>query len=359
MISSIQNFIANGGLMMKLAASGLMFGGFYLALRFFIKPFLNHVNRSYEDTEINFDPIQGPLRALIMPFVVLVTLPFLDVETYLNQAISHVMQIWLIISISWLSMRLFQVFKAAILSRYHMDAKDNLKARQISTQLMVMQRVLVIVVVVLAISIILLTFDKGREIGLSLLASAGIAGVIIGLAAQRSLATLFAGIQLAITQPIRIDDVVIIEKEWGRIEEITLTYAVVRIWDQRRLVVPLTYFIETPFQNWTRTTADMLGTVYLYVDYQMPIDALREELQNIVKGSDLWDQRVASIVVTNATERTVELRALISAENSSNAWDLRCLVREQLIKFLHAKYPDSLPRVRMESENSTSFADVD
>jgi len=338
--------------MWKLASAGLLIVGVYLSLRFFIRPFLEKVNASYEDTEINFNPVQGPLRALIIPFIVLITLPMLDVESYLYQAISHIMQIWLIISISWLTMRLFQVFKSAVLSRYHLDAKDNLKARQISTQLMVMQRVLVIVIGVLAISIILLTFDKGREIGLSLLASAGIAGVIIGLAAQRSLATLFAGIQLAITQPIRIDDVVIIEKEWGKIEEITLTYAVVRIWDQRRLVVPLTYFIETPFQNWTRTRADILGTVYLYVDYQMPVDALREELNKIVKGSDLWDQRVANIQVTNATERTVELRALVSAENSSNAWDLRCLVREQLINFLHANYPDSLPRVRMESEQS-------
>ena len=346
MIPSIQSYLTQGGLMIKLATAGLIVGAFFIALKFFIKPLLNRLNASYEDTEINFKPIIAPL-------------PFLNLEKVIDMGISHIFQVWLIMATSWLTLRFFQVFKSALLSRYHLDAKDNLKARQISTQLMVMQRVLVIIVVVLAISISLLTFDKGREIGLSLLASAGIAGVIIGLAAQRSLATLFAGIQLAITQPIRIDDVVIIEKEWGRIEEITLTYAVVRIWDQRRLVVPLTYFIETPFQNWTRTTADMLGTVYLYVDYQMPVDALREELQNIVKGSDLWDQRVASIVVTNATERTVELRALVSAADSSNAWDLRCLVREQLLKFLHAKFPDSLPRVRLESEKGGNHVAVD
>jgi small-conductance mechanosensitive channel len=164
------------------------------------------------------------------------------------------------------------------------------------------------------------------------------------------LATLIAGIQIAITQPIRIDDVVIVENEWGWIEEITLTYVVIRIWDQRRLVVPITYFIERPFQNWTRTTAELLGTVYIYADYSIPIGELRRELEKIVNASPLWDKRLAKMQVTNATEKTLEIRALISAENSSNAWELRCLVREKLMDFMQRNYPEKLPRIRLETK---------
>ncbi|RQW01754.1 mechanosensitive ion channel family protein, partial [candidate division KSB1 bacterium] len=209
-----------------------------------------------------------------------------------------------------------------------------------------------VMIIIFAIAMILMTFDKVRQIGVSMLASAGIAGIILGFAAQRSLATLIAGIQIAITQPIRIDDVVIVENEWGRIEEITLTYVVVNIWDQRRLIVPITYFIETPFQNWTRTTAELLGTVFIYADYRLPINALRDELERIVADSPLWDKRLAKVQVTNATDKTMGIRALVSAENSSNAWELRCLVREKLIAFLQRNFPDSLPRVRLETNKT-------
>ena len=201
---------------------------------------------------------------------------------------------------------------------------------------------------ILALAAILMTFDKVRQLGASILASAGIAGIIVGLAAQRSIATLLAGIQIALTQPIRIDDVVIVENEWGRIEEITLTYVVVRIWDLRRLIVPITYFIEKPFQNWTRISADLLGTVFLYTDYTVPIQAVREELRRILEGSEKWDRRVCVLQVTDTTERTVQLRALVSAADSSKAWDLRCEVREKLVDFLQKNYPHALPRVRAE-----------
>jgi small-conductance mechanosensitive channel len=245
---------------------------------------------------------------------------------------------------------LFHVIRKLILSRYEISAKDNLEARRISTQLDVIERVLIFLVILIAVSSILMTFDKVRQIGVSILASAGIAGVIVGFAAQRSIATLIAGIQIAITQPIRIDDVVIVENEWGRIEEITLTYVVVSIWDQRRLIVPITYFIDRPFQNWTRNTAELLGTIFIYADYRTPIDELRIELKRIVAETDLWDKRVAKIQVTNATDKTIELRALVSADNSSNAWELRCLVREKLIGFLQKNYPESMPLVRVELE---------
>jgi small-conductance mechanosensitive channel len=191
-----------------------------------------------------------------------------------------------------------------------------------------------------------MVFDSVRQFGASILASAGIAGIVVGFAAQRSIATLLAGFQIALTQPIRVDDVVIVESEWGRIEDITLTYVVVRVWDLRRLVVPITYFIETPFQNWTRSSADILGTVFLYVDYTVPLEPLRAELTRILEQSRFWDGKVNVLQVTDAKEQTLEIRALASAADASLAWDLRCEIREKLITFVQQAFPDSLPRLR-------------
>jgi small-conductance mechanosensitive channel len=191
-----------------------------------------------------------------------------------------------------------------------------------------------------------MVFPKGQQIGKTLLASAGIIGIVVGMSAQKTITTVIAGLQIAFTQPIRLDDVVIVESEWGRIEEITLTYVVVRIWDQRRLIVPVTYFIEKPFQNWTRTTAELLGTVFLYTDYTVPVDAVRQTLQDILGKSPLWDRRVCVLQVTNATEKTMELRALMSTANASDGWDLRCQVREQLLTYIQKQHPEALPRTR-------------
>jgi small-conductance mechanosensitive channel len=185
-------------------------------------------------------------------------------------------------------------------------------------------------------------------LGTTILASAGIVGIVLGFASQRSIALLFAGFQIALTQPIRIDDVVIVENEWGRIEEITLTYVVVRIWDKRRLVVPISYFIEKPFQNWTRASADLLGTVYLYCDYSVPVQAVREELQRILGQSEDWDGEVCSVQVTDTTEKTMAVRALMSASDASRLWNLRCRAREKLIDFIQREFPESLPRFRAE-----------
>jgi small-conductance mechanosensitive channel len=303
--------------------------------------------------KIPFAQLYVPLVFLSPPLFFLLTFPLFDFSQPLKKTLAHILSIWIIIGLSWLLNRLFNVIKILILSRYEIAAKDNLEARRMSTQLDVIQRIVTFIIILIAISSILMTFDKVRQIGVSILASAGIAGIIIGFAAQRSLATLIAGIQIAIAQPIRIDDVVIVENEWGWIEEITLTYVVVRIWDQRRLIVPITYFIEQPFQNWTRKTAELLGTVFIYADYRAPIDQLRRELERIVAETSLWDKRVAKLQVTNATDKTIELRALVSAENSSNAWDLRCHVREMLIGFLQQHYPESLPLVRVELEKNS------
>ncbi len=194
-----------------------------------------------------------------------------------------------------------------------------------------------------------------RKIGAGLLTGVGIGGIIIGFAAQKSLANFLAGFQIAFTQPIRIDDVLVVEGEWGRVEDITLTYVVLNIWDQRRLILPITYFIEKPFQNWTRTTSEILGTVFLYMDYTIPIDALRAEFDRLLDQTDLWDKRVKIIQVTDAKERTIELRALVSARNSSQAFDLRCYIRENLVKFVRENYPESLPTNRLVLDNPGKF----
>ncbi|UCF94242.1 MAG: mechanosensitive ion channel [Desulfobacterales bacterium] len=291
---------------------------------------------------------RGPLRALLPALALLLVLPFLRFGESTLAFVRHALWIWIIGALAWLVNRIVTLVRDLIAGRYRMEDKDNLQARRISTQLGVMDRVLKVLIIFLALAAILMTFDKVRQIGLSILASAGIISIILGFAAQRSLATLFAGIQIALTQPIRIDDVVIVENEWGWIEEITLTYVVVKIWDQRRLVVPITYFIEKPFQNWTRTTAEVLGSVYLYADYTVPVPEIRAKFHQIVENSPLWDKRVAVLQVTNANERTVELRALMSAADSPSAWDLRCQVREKLIEFMQAHHPASLPHVRFE-----------
>lgn len=264
--------------------------------------------------------------------------------------LNHFLGLLLIASISWLLIKTAYVLEDFILRRFEVTVKDNLRARKIHTQFRVLKRLVIIVVCVIALALILMTFPKVKQLGTTILASAGIIGIVIGLAAQKTIGTFIAGLQIAFTQPIRVDDVVIVENEWGRIEEITLTYVVVKIWDLRRLIIPITYFIEKPFQNWTRVTADILGTVFIYVDYTVPFDSIRQELQRILEKSKLWDGKVCVLQVTNTTDRTVELRALMSAPDASTAWSLRCEVREKLVDFIQKKYPKALPRLRAEMD---------
>jgi small-conductance mechanosensitive channel len=189
-------------------------------------------------------------------------------------------------------------------------------------------------------------FEEVRRFGTSILASAGVVGIIIGFAAQKTISNLFAGFQLAMTQPIRLDDVVIVEGEWGRVEEITLTYVVIHIWDDRRLVVPLSYFIEKPFQNWTRASADLLGSVFVWVDYTLPLDETRNALKKIIESNPLWDKRFWNLQVTDASEKTMQLRVLATSADSSKSWDLRCDIREKLIAYIQKNHPQSLPQLR-------------
>ncbi len=295
---------------------------------------------------------RGPLNALLPALAIAVAFPSLQLGAGASTVIRHLLSLWIISAVAYLLVRVVGVARQLLLGQFDIEQRDNLRARRAYTQVRVIERIAVFAIVVIAIASMLMTFDKVRQIGVSLLASAGIAGIVLGFAAQRSIATVIAGIQIALTQPIRLDDVVIVEGEWGRIEEITLTYVVVRIWDQRRLILPITYFIEHPFQNWTRTSAEILGTVFIYTDYSVPFEALREELSRLLEASPLWDRRVCVLQVTNSTEKTVEVRALMSAEDASKAWELRCMVREHLITFVQRHYPDSLPRVRIELERT-------
>ncbi|MGD9842306.1 MAG: mechanosensitive ion channel family protein, partial [Steroidobacteraceae bacterium] len=248
--------------------------------------------------------------------------------------------------VAYLLFELIDAFENVVLNRYRVDVKDNLQARSVHTQVRVLKKVGVVVIGILTLASMLMVFESVRRFGTTILASAGVVGIIVGFAAQRSIATLLAGFQIAITQPIRLDDVVIVENEWGHIEDITLTFVVVRIWDERRLILPITYFIEKPFQNWTRQSSDILGSVFLHVDYTVPMAELRKEFERILTESKLWDGRAKVLQVTDAKEHTLEIRALATAANSPIAWDLRCEIREKLITFLQQNYPSALPRMR-------------
>lgn len=291
-----------------------------------------------------------PVVLFITILALRTTLPFAIISDKIAAFSVHIFALVIIGIVSWMIIRLFNFLEELIIRRFDINARDNLKARKIHTQFKVLKRILTSVVIVICVAAMLMTFDKVRQFGTAILASAGIVGVVAGLAAQRSLGTIIAGLQIAFTQPIRVDDVVIVENEWGRIEEITLTYVVVRIWDLRRLIIPITYFIEKPFQNWTRVTADILGTIYIYVDYTFPVEKMRAELKLIAEQSPNWDGKVCGLQVTNTTEKTIELRALVSASDASKAWDLRCFVREKLIEFVQNYYPNTLPKFRAELE---------
>jgi small-conductance mechanosensitive channel len=291
---------------------------------------------------------ENPAQLILLLALTGAVLPVLPVPPAVARAAEHVVGLGLIACIGWLLVAMVEVFDDLIATRHSVDVRENLAARRIRTQVQMLRRVAVTIIVIVTLAIMLMTFPAIRHIGESLLASAGLAALIAGFAARSTLTNLAAGIQIAFTQPIRLGDAVIVEGEYGWIEEINITYVVMRIWNLRRLVIPISYFSEKPFQNWTRNTADLLGTVFLYTDYSLPVDPVRKELQRILESTKLWDGKVWGLQVTNATDRTMELRALMSASDSSTAWDLRCYVREKLILFLQQQFPQCLPKTRAE-----------
>jgi small-conductance mechanosensitive channel len=291
---------------------------------------------------------RGPSRLALIIFALSIVVSSAPLDPGAAATANHALLIAFIILMGWIALIAVRLASEIYVLRFPLDVDDNLLARKHLTQVHILERAAAVVIVVITAACALITFEPVRQYGVSLFASAGVAGLVAGLAARPVLGNLFAGVQIAMTQPIRLEDAVIVENEWGWIEEITATYVVIRLWDWRRMVVPLSYFIEKPFQNWTRQSASLIGSVLLYADYTVPVARVREKLSEIVARSKLWDRRVVNLQVSDAKEGTIELRALVSAANASATWDLRCEVREQLIAFLQQEYPHALPKRRAE-----------
>ena len=293
---------------------------------------------------------RAPLRLLLVLISILLLVPLVDIPASTKEVLARSIGLAIVAVFGWLAIALLSMAEDVMAERYPVTARDNYGARALQTRMKVLRSAGVVVVSVITLSVILMSFPSVRQLGVSLLASAGLLALVVGMAARPALENLIAGLQIALTQPIKLDDVVVVEGEWGRIEEITAAYVVVRIWDSRRLVVPLGYFISHPIENWTRRTSDILATVTVQVDYRVPVAEVRHELQALLEATPLWDKRVWNLQVTNASDAGVELRALMSARDSSDAWDLRCHIREELVRMLNQRWPDSLPRLRAEMD---------
>lgn len=291
---------------------------------------------------------RAPLSWALLIVAVRYALPWVALPDDTVDSLQQFLLVGAVLCGGWVLLRLTRAVEEYVSHRFDIKAADNLRARTVHTQVRALRNVARLVIVLLTLGAALMTFSNVRAIGAGLLASTGVMGIILGFAAQRSIATVISGIHIALAQPIRVDDVLIVEGEWGRVEEITLTYVVVKIWDERRLVVPINYFVERPFQNWTRVSSDLLGTIELHLDYSVPLAALRAELLKVVENSKHWDGRVCNIQVTGCSERSMLVRPLVSAKNAGSQWELRCEVREKLITFLQKNYPHSLPTLRAE-----------
>ena len=293
--------------------------------------------------------LSHPSRAIFFLTCLLLVLPTIPgVPDRLADILRQIFIMAIVASLGWFVIGCIYVFQAATLRRYDLTAENNVQARRIHTQFQLFRRMLISFVVIIDIGALLWTFNDPRiwHYGSGLLASAGIASLILATAAKSTAANFLAGLQIALTEPIRIDDVVVIQGEWGRIEEINSAYVVVKIWDLRRLIVPLSYFIENSFQNWTRESSDIMGTAFLYVNYSIPVEDLRQQLNSIVHTSLLWDKKVCGLQVTNLTDRSMEIRCLMSSRNSSESFDLRCLVREQMTAWIQQNHPTAFPTTR-------------
>lgn len=329
--------------------------GVMAAIYFVLERFVwRRVKENHENwMRLLFQRFKRPVQLLFFLTVFVIALqavvPDLDEKIWYQKAYA----ISVILILSWLAIKGIKLASDLFMRRLNIDVVDNMKARRIYTQVGILRRIVVTVIIFVSIACSLMVFDEIRALGVSLIASAGLGAVVLGLAAQKTLGNFFTGLQIAIAQPIRIGDAVIVEGEWGTIEEINLTYAVVKIWDLRRLILPINYFVDNAFQNWTRNSARLLGPIMLYLDYTMPVDALREELDRILEtkeAKELWDGDVKVVQVIDTTEKTMVIRILASARSAPVAWDLRCLIRERLIAFIREKYPDSLPVWRTDRD---------
>ncbi|WP_430501105.1 mechanosensitive ion channel family protein [Micromonospora trifolii] len=298
-------------------------------------------------------PFQVAGTVLAVQFAVRFSTGYAVGESW-RRLLLHLLILGVIATLAWLVACLLIVVEDTALARFRVDVPDNRHARRVRTQVVMLRRLTIAVIVILTVGVMLMTFPSVRGIGAGVLTSAGVVGVVAALAAQSLLGNVFAGVQLAFSDAVRLDDVVVVEGEWGRIEELTLSYVVVQIWDDRRLILPTSYFTSKPFQNWTRTEAAVLGTAEFDVDWAVPVQTMREELRRLVEGTELWDGRVCVLQVTDATGGTVRLRALVSAADAGSLWDLRCLVREHLVAWIRDNRPTAMPRLRTELGDSNS-----
>ncbi len=301
--------------------------------------------------------VTRPLLLLLPVFLARLVQPLLDLDPAIAPAVRHAGTLLLIAGFGWLLISLISVLDESLHQRFLPGVRGDRSAKRLLTRMEILCRVLTLVVVALTAAAMLVTFPEGRAIGTSILASAGIVGLVLGIAARPAAESLIAGLQVALTEPFHLDDVVIVEGEWGRIEEITSTYVVVRIWDLRRLIVPLRHFLERPFQNWTRSGTALLAQVAVEVDYSTPVARVREQVGEILASSKLWDRGSWGLQVVEAGERTMRLRVVASAADSGNAWDLRCEVREKLIAWLQEHHPWALPRIRTTLEGGSAAMD--
>ena len=292
--------------------------------------------------------MRGLSRLALFILGVFIALPVAPLDYDLKRLIARFLLMAIIALIGWSSITALHITADIYLRRYRLDVEDNLLARKHNTQIRVLLRTVDGLLVIFTLGAALMTFQTVRQYGVSLFASAGVAGIVAGLAARPVLSNLIAGVQLAMTQPIRIEDAVIVENEYGNVEEINSSYVVLRLWYLRRMIVPLAYFIEKPFQNWTRESSTLIGTVLVYVDYRAPVDAMRKVAEKIVRASNRWDGRVFNVAVTDFKNDTMEVRILASAGDAGKVFDLRCEVREKLIDFLQREHPEALPRQRAE-----------
>ena len=297
--------------------------------------------------------MRRPVRGFIVIVAVGSTLPAAGLPYAWFLGIAQALLVALVLLVGWGAGISIRILSDGYLSRFKTGEEDNLLARKHMTQIGILRRAADLLIFVITISTALMTFEPVRQYGLSLFASAGAASLIVGLAARPLLTNLIAGVQIAITQPIRMEDAVIVEGEWGWIEEITSTYVVVRLWDWRRMILPISYFLEKPFQNWTHNSASLIGSVFFFLDYQVPVETMRAKLLEIVKESPLWDGKVVNLQVSDTTERTVQIRMLVSARNAPQTWDLRCEIREKMLLFLQKEHPEALPQTRVQFDTAT------
>ena len=327
-----------------------------LVLSWLVRKIVLRLNRSKPELRETSRVARLPWRLSLCLIAVRIALATSGGDLEWRHSLDHLLLIALIGSLAWLAIAMLLIIEAMVLTRYRVDVADNRRARRLRTQVILARRIGVALIVVVALGSMMLTFPAIQALGAGLLASAGVISIVAGLAAQTSLVNVFAGIQLAFTDAIRVDDVVVVQKEWGRIEEITLTYVVVHIWDDRRLILPSTYFTTTPFENWTRRQSEVMGTVEFDLDWRAPVEAMRGELKKVLADTPLWDKRVGILQITDATAGFVRVRILVSAADSASLFDLRCLIREELVLFLQQDHPTALPHVRLESLPSALVA---